>query len=92
MGGFNTFLFNLDIFNGVFSSVISESGGSPINDRISIQGVALASFPSPSLPNGFNGASFNGNLFNGAPYKGSSGQNITTVNDNEIMRISVAKG
>jgi hypothetical protein len=92
MGGFNTFLFNLITFNGIFSSTITRSGGSPIDDRISIYGVALELGTSPSLPNGFNSNSFNTLPYNGASYTGSSGENTVTTNENEIMRISIAKG
>jgi hypothetical protein len=90
MGGFNTFLFNLVVFNGIFSTGITRSGGSPINDRISIQGIAQFLGTSPSLPNGFNSNAFNTLSFNGAINTGSSGINSYTVNENEIMRITVA--
>lgn len=92
MGGFNTFLFNLANFNGIFSSLITRSGGSLIEDRISIKGETFILGTSPSLPNGFNGTAFNQEFFNGASLTGSSGENIVTTNNNEIMRISIAKG
>lgn len=92
MGGFNTFLFNLIPFNSIISSLISRSGGSPIDDRITIQGIALDVATSPSLSNGFNSYGFNTIMYNGANEQGSSGENSLTVNENEILRISVALG